>query len=263
MATSRKTETELKIVVGSTMPADQPIETGSAPQAKSRNGADDATAAQTETSTEAAKTEMEATKTETSTEALKAGISSTEAATIDFDDYAYVLADDGPGELVEVSTRLMKKPGEEYFFVDPRPEMRKRMALCEVKAGYSTEFYGVRRHVQEELGRRKVHLYEIRVCYGRDTGLFLWALRVANPIFVSEWHRTQWKIADEAQQAWLAMEPNEARTAYAMRTSRANPPWKPPTLTKRPIDELIADALGDRWIDDINHVLLKQRRGEI
>jgi hypothetical protein len=183
------------------------------------------------------------------------------AETINFSDFEYVLAGDGPGELVDVSLRIVKRPGEEYFRVDPRPEQR--LALCEVRAGYNTEYYGASRAVQDELGRRKVHLYEVRICYGRDSGLFLWALRAPNPVFVSDWHRTQWIIADRAQEVWLSMEVNDAGTAYAKRESQADPPWNPPTLTSKTIAELIKDALGDHWILDADHVLLKQRRGEL
>jgi hypothetical protein len=259
MPQSRKSETKFGVVGGS----DQPIESAPATELitnSTRELGETDNAAPNRVDNNELVDNTGNSETETDAQAIE---ESPEETTIDFSEYEYVLADDGPGELVEVSTRLVKKPGEEYFFVDPRLEMRKKMALCEVKAGYNIEFYGVSRAVQEELGRRKVHLYEIRVCYGKDTGLFLWALRAANPVFVSEWHRTQWNIADEAEGAWLMMEPNEAQTAYAKRVSQAKPPWKPPVLTKRPVDELIANALKDRWINDSNHVLLKQRRGEL
>lgn len=101
----------------------------------------------------------------------------------------------------------------------------------------------------------------LRLAITRQGVVFVWVLRLPRPDGrFDEWGRSALEAASLAKESWTRVSANMALGAYEIFTASGvipEPEWPPQSF-----DELVQLAFRDRFIDSIQHPVLRQLRGE-
>jgi hypothetical protein len=155
----------------------------------------------------------------------------------------------------------VRKPNKQEFIrVHPSEEYRVQVGLIELKEKERENYLvcpSIRAHAEQNL----VHA-QLFTAVNRQGTVFLWPCKMpkseGRPL---QWHLTALAAAEEATGSWVKIVANMNLGAYETFLAMGelgDPVW--PTLN---LQELINIAFHDRFIDDINHSILRQLRGEI
>jgi hypothetical protein len=139
------------------------------------------------------------------------------------------------------------------------PGYRLDTAVLELKE--ENEIYLVAPELHEELGGeiRAVTLY---TTISRQGILSLWPVTLPgsdgqwNP-----WHRSAADAAERAKTEWVRLVANKSLGAYDIYVATGNlpdPEW--PDMSFR---DILSTAFGDRYIDSVDHVIVRRLRGAI
>ena len=154
------------------------------------------------------------------------------------------------------------KPSKEWWVrVHPDHDYRVETAVIELKE--DNETYLVEPSLWPELAMEST--FSPRALFTainlRDV-TFLWPVRLPGPDGkLDQWSRSRLKAAQMAASQWVRVEPNMSLGAYEVSETSANlaePQW--PDVT---FDKLLELAFKDRYIDSLDHPVLRQLRGEI
>ena len=160
----------------------------------------------------------------------------------------------------QVITVPVRKPGKQEFIrTHADPEFSLETAVIELKEEFS-EIYLVDRSLWEELAGEITPLLLVSTITKQGV-VFLWSLKLPGVDGrTNEWHRSALEAAKLAQTCWVRVSSNSGLGAYDLFTGPANipePVW--PEIT---FDALIKVAFRDRFINTIDHPVVRRLRGE-
>lgn len=155
----------------------------------------------------------------------------------------------------------VKRPSREWFVrVHPDESYRLQTAVLELKE--TREVYLVAPPLWSALAGEST--FSPRALYtatNRQGVVFLWPIRLpGSDGRVDEWSRTSLEAANLAVSKWVRLQANLGLGAYDVAYAEQLPDPEWPDL---PFRELLRLAFKDRFIQELNHPVLRQLRGEV
>jgi hypothetical protein len=156
----------------------------------------------------------------------------------------------------------VRKPANSWWVrVHAAPEYRLQTAVIELKEDRET--YLVAPILWDDLMTEAT--FSPRALFtavNRQGVLFLWPIRLPRADGrADEWNRTALEAAEQATKGWVRVAANMALGAYDVFEAGGQlgePDW--PAL---PLRELLRIAFKDRFIDSLDHPVLRRLRGEV
>lgn len=157
-----------------------------------------------------------------------------------------------------LTTIPVRKPDRQWFVrVHPDPAYRLETAVLELKE--DNETYLLAPQLRAELPGEivaKVLLTAIT----RQGNPFLWPIRLPDEMGkLDEWNRSAAEAAKLAEGQWIRLAAN--RTLGAYETFVATGDLPEPEWPDKPFQELVRIAFRDRYIDSLDHPVVKRLRG--
>lgn len=156
----------------------------------------------------------------------------------------------------------VRKPDKSWFVrAHPDPAYRLQTAVIELKEDRET--YLVAPTLRSNLAAEATFKAKLLVTAMNRAGtLFLWELNLPRADGrTDEWTRTALEAVELATQNWVRVAANMALGAYDVYQASgalSEPEW--PTL---PFRELLRVAFKDRFVDTLDHPVLRRLRGEV
>jgi hypothetical protein len=155
----------------------------------------------------------------------------------------------------------VRKPDKSWFVrTHPDPGYRLQTAVIELKEDRET--YLVAPSLWPDLAAEST--FSPRALFtstNRQGNLFLWPVRLPGADGkLDEWSRTALEAAERAAGRWVRVAANMALGAYDVFEAAGQlgePDWPPATFA-----ELLRVAFRDRFIDSLDHLVLRRLRGE-
>ena len=159
-----------------------------------------------------------------------------------------------------ITTIPVRKPGKQDFVrVHSDPDFRMETAILELKE--ERESYLVASNLRAELEGEFTPKI-LFTAINRQKVLFLWSIRSpAEDGRHDKWNASALEAASMAQKDWIRISSNMDLGAYDIFQSKgvlAEPEWPDIDFTK-----ILEIAFKDRYIDDIDHPVLRRLRGEV
>ena len=155
----------------------------------------------------------------------------------------------------------VRKPSREWFIrVHPEESYRLQTAVLELKE--TREVYLVAPALWSELaGESTFSPRALYTAVNRQGVVFLWQIRLPGPDGrVDEWSRSSLEAASLAVSKWVRLQANLSLGAYDVAYAEHLPDPEWPDL---PFRELLRIAFKDRFIQSLDHPVLRQLRGEV
>lgn len=158
--------------------------------------------------------------------------------------------------ITNIPTR--KPHRQEYVRVNPDPEFSFKTAILEMKIDQT--LYIVDPSLWDEFQGEISHM-ELFTTINRQKVLSLWPVKLPdsqgrqNP-----WHKSAYDAAGMAMKKWIKIVANRSLGAYEVYQALgelSEPEW--PDLT---FSEILNIALGDRYINTLDHPVIRDLRGE-
>ena len=161
-----------------------------------------------------------------------------------------------------LTTIPVRKPSKEWWF-QTHPDKAYRLPTCVVELKDDQEIYLVDPSLWAELGNESTFGTRVLIPTMNTQGtLFVWPIRMPGPDGkVDSWIASAIEAADRASGRWLRMASNMNLGAYELFESHAN--WPAPQWPKEPLGDLLKIAFKNRYINDLEHPVLKHLRGEL
>jgi hypothetical protein len=156
----------------------------------------------------------------------------------------------------------VRKPDKSWFVrVNPDAGYRLQTAVIELKEDRET--YLVEKALWPELAAESTFAPRaLFTAMNRQGVLFLWPIRLPGADGkVDEWSRTALEAAERATRGWVRVAANMALGAYDV--SEATGQLGEPDWPSTPFADLLRVAFKDRFIDTLNHPVLRRLRGEV
>ncbi|HEY7157900.1 MAG TPA: hypothetical protein VH575_28340 [Gemmataceae bacterium] len=155
----------------------------------------------------------------------------------------------------------VRKPGNSWFVrVHPDESYRLQTTVIELKEDRET--YLVAQSLWPDLaGESTFSPRALFTAINRQGVLFLWPIRLPGADGrVDEWSRTALEAAEMAARGWVRVAANLSLGAYEVfqATGQLGEPAWPST----PFSELLRVAFKERFIDSLDHPVLRRLRGE-
>lgn len=159
-----------------------------------------------------------------------------------------------------ILTVPVRKPDRQWFVrVHPDPAYQLEALVLELKD--DREIYFVHPTLGHDLSGEVVHVV-LFTAITRQGDPFLWPVRLpAKDGRQLEWHRSAAEAAKMAMKKWIRVQANMGLQAYEVSVATGNLPE--PEWPKKTLQELLEIAFKDHLIKTLNHVVLKQLRGDI
>lgn len=159
------------------------------------------------------------------------------------------------------TTVPVKKPGKQDFVrVNPDPAFRLSPAAIIELREERGEVYLVTPAMAVDLPGEYVPA-TLYTAINRQGVLQIWPVKLPGPDGkVLEWHRSAAEAAELAKKRWIRVTANMSLGAYEMFVAPEglpDPVWPDLTFT-----EILKIAFRDRYVDSIDHPLVKRLRGE-
>jgi hypothetical protein len=155
------------------------------------------------------------------------------------------------------------RPKDVFFRIDRREEMQQPVAIFEYKpeGRLSPEAHILTPDIAEQLGRRSRHAI-IRVCICRPSILRLWAVKVpdADRGPPNSFTQTAWDAIPFLEKAWGRLDLNESGTGYDVVLPEGA--WPAPEWPTDSLESLVHKAYRGRFIDSMDHPIIKALRGQ-
>lgn len=160
-----------------------------------------------------------------------------------------------------LTTIPTRKPSKEWF-VRCHPDPAYRLETCVVDLKEDSETYLVAPDLWDHLAGESTFSPRLLVTAINKQGtLFLWPIRLPGPDGRhDEWSKSAMETANIATSGWVRVQANMNLGAYEVYEATGNlgdPEWP-----KMPFNELLRVAFRDRYIDTLDHPVLKRLRGE-
>jgi hypothetical protein len=178
------------------------------------------------------------------------------------EDYEQALAADEAHVVV-----VRKASGQGYFRA--HPTLHRNIWALEIKNGADRGYYIVAGEAKKVLHREEhedIKLFPCRLtlCYARDSGLFLWPLRLpeeGRKNQMDEWGQTALRICALAETAWVKLYTRRGGNCYSHKVGEgitAQPPW-PEGVT---LNELAGIAFEGKFVTDAADPLVRRLLGK-
>jgi hypothetical protein len=159
-----------------------------------------------------------------------------------------------------LTTVPVRKPNK-HEFVRVHPDASRRLtpaAIIELKE--EREIYILTPPIANELPGEFAPA-TLFTTINRQGVLFLWPVKLPGPDGKeNEWHRSAREAAEKAMTSWVRVRANMSLGAYDLHEAKgelSEPEW--PEFS---FPEILRTAFRDRYVDSIDHPLLKRLRGE-
>lgn len=167
---------------------------------------------------------------------------------------------EGLGVKKVISTIPTRKPNKsEWFQVRPGDGWRLQTAVLEIENGVDRATYLVAKHLWPDLSG-EISPALVLTCLNRAGDLFLWRIKLPGPDGRSNtWTESALRIAQAAESSWCRMVSDTSNGHYTHFEPAADlpePKW--PDLT---FPEVLKIAFRDRFIESVDHAILRQLRG--
>ena len=159
----------------------------------------------------------------------------------------------------QITTIPVRKPhNQDFFRVHDDESYHLQTAILEIKE--DRENYIVARGLWEELSN-EITPKILYTTINRQGVLFLWPVRLPDENGrLDKWNQSAHKAAQMGMKEWIRLSFNFSLGAYETLTPRGN--LQDPEWPKIKFNEILKIAFQDNIIDEINHPVLKQLRGE-
>ena len=157
-----------------------------------------------------------------------------------------------------LTTVPVRKPNPQDFVrVHAGPEYREPLALINLKE--DREFYLLPTPVARELPG-EFTMVMLFTSINRQGVVHLWPVPLpAADGRVNNWHRSAMEAAELAMTRWIRVKANMALGAYEIFEAASTIP--DPTWPELPFQELIRIAFRHRYVDRLDHAVIKRLRG--
>jgi hypothetical protein len=157
-----------------------------------------------------------------------------------------------------LKTVPVRKPGPQDF-VRTHPQHRlSPAALIELRD--DREIYFVAPSMVSELAG-EYFVASLYLTVTRQGVVSLWPVRLPGPDGKHfEWHRSAAEAAEAAQKRWIKMRADMGLGAYEI-FEALNDNIPPPVWPEEPFEQIVRVAFRDRFIDSIDHAVVKRLRG--
>jgi hypothetical protein len=154
-----------------------------------------------------------------------------------------------------------RKPSKEWF-VRCHDDPAFRLETCVVELKEDSETYLVAPDLWDHLAGEGTFSPRLLVTAINKQGtVFIWPIRLPGPDGRhDEWSKSAMEAANVATRGWVRVQSNMnlgAYEVYAATGDLGDPEWP-----KLPFNELLRIAFRDRYIDTLDHPVLKRLRGE-
>jgi hypothetical protein len=156
----------------------------------------------------------------------------------------------------------VRKP-DKAWFVRVHPDLAYHLQTPVIELKEDRETYLVAPELRADLAMEAT--FGPRALFttiNRQGVLFLWQIRLPGPDGkLDEWSRTALEAAERARKVWVRIAANMALGAYDVfeaSAALAEPEWP-----ETPFKELLRVAFKDRYIDALDHPVLRKLRGEV
>jgi hypothetical protein len=156
----------------------------------------------------------------------------------------------------------VRKPDKSWFIrTHPDEAYRLETALLELKE--DREMYLVAKPLWPELATEPTFKpWALFTAVNRQGVLFLWPVRLPGPDGkVDDWSKSALEAADMARTGWVRVTSNMALGAYEVYQATGILPE--PVWPEQPFPELLRIAFKGRFIDGLDHPILRRLRGEV
>ena len=159
-----------------------------------------------------------------------------------------------------ITTVPVRKPNrQEFVRVHPSPTYRQDTAVVELEA--ERETYVVAQSLWSEVHGELIPK-RLLLTMTRQNVLILWPIRLPGEDGrIDQWNDSSMIAAERATQCWVRVASDRHLGAYELFEAPADLP--DPEWPEISFQEILDIAFRGRQIDDINHSVLKQLRGEI
>jgi hypothetical protein len=155
------------------------------------------------------------------------------------------------------------RPKDVFFRIDPREEMQQPVAIFEYKpeGRLSSDTHILTPDIAEQLGRRSRYAI-VRVCICRPNIARLWAVKVPDTDrgSTNSFTQTAWEAIPFLEKAWDRLDLNESGTGYDVVLPESA--WPEPEWRTDSLGSLIHKAYRGRFIDNMDHPIIKALRGQ-
>jgi hypothetical protein len=158
----------------------------------------------------------------------------------------------------------IRKPDKAWWVrTHPDPSYRLQTAVIEVREDRGGETYLVDRSLWPELaGEATFSPRALVTAINRQGVLFMWPVRLPGQGGrIDEWSRTALAAVESAVTTWVRVASNMSLGAYEVFEASGNlgePEWP-----HAPFRDLLQVAFKDRFIDSLDHLVLRRLRGEV
>jgi hypothetical protein len=161
-----------------------------------------------------------------------------------------------------ITTVPVRKPHrQEFIRVHPDPTWRFETAALEVQEDRGKTAYLVSPGLWAELPGEIVPMI-LFTAVTRQGVVFLWPVRLPGADGKqNEWHRSAQEAAQHAMSKWVRVAANQPLGAYEVFVASGSIPE--PTWPEEGFERLVQTAFRDKFIQDWDHAVLRQLRGEI
>ncbi len=154
----------------------------------------------------------------------------------------------------------VRRPDNQWFIqVHPDENCSYSTAVIELKEDRETylvakELWG---ELQAEL-KPKVFVYSIN----KQGNVFLWPIKLpSSDGQIDDWNKSALEAAQLAKGNWCRIFSNKSLGSYDVKMSTS--PGPSPVWPEKEFSEILKIAFKDKYIDSLEHVVVKKLRGEI
>jgi hypothetical protein len=160
-----------------------------------------------------------------------------------------------------LTTVPVRRPSKEWF-VRCHPDATYQLETYVLDLKEDSETYLVTPDLWDSLAGESTFSAKLLVtAINRQGTVFVWPIRLPSPDGRhDEWSRSAMEAANIAKRGWVRVQASMNLGAYEVYEAGGNlsdPEW--PTL---PLNQLLRIAFKDRYIDSLDHPVLKRLRGE-
>jgi hypothetical protein len=160
-----------------------------------------------------------------------------------------------------LNTVPCRKPSKEWF-LQTHPNEAYRIQTCVIELKEDSETYLVDPSLWSELVSESTFSPRALVtAINRQGVLFLWPIRLpGSDGRLDEWSRSAMEAATLAAGKWVRVQSNMSLGAYEVYEAAGQ--WAAPVWPDMPFQHLLKIAFKDRFINGLDHPILKRLRGD-
>jgi hypothetical protein len=151
----------------------------------------------------------------------------------------------------------VRKPSKKLFVcVHPDPEYR-AVGMPTIEDEATGEIYLLAANLELPADiENKIDFLNIAAAITTDGSVFLWHYKNST----NSWSESARIATREASRRWVRVLPDKSSNGYILETPKMAP--APPTWPELSFTEMLEIAFGARYIDSLNHPLMKKLRGD-